>query len=147
MRLRWLVEGNGFRDPKLERLLCKDVNRIIEASNFMVWDFFDQFSSCKQLSVFIHEGLFFRDLLYSLLFPVLLSIRLNSYKNLGKLFWECEQNLSFLFFWSLWFFSFHIWYFQNACSFLISVFVGLFFYSLAVFISRFKRRFRSLSIR
>lgn len=71
MRLRWLVEGNGFRDPKLKRLLCKDVNGITEASDFMVWNFFDQFSSCKQLSVFISEGLFFQDLLYLLLFPVL----------------------------------------------------------------------------
>lgn len=47
MRLRWLVEGNGFRDPKLKRLLCKDVNGITEASDFMVWDFFDQFLVVK----------------------------------------------------------------------------------------------------
>lgn len=66
MRLGWLVQGNGFRDPKLlQRLLCKDVNRITEASDFMVWDFFDQFSSCKQLSVFICEDLFFQDLLFA----------------------------------------------------------------------------------
>lgn len=68
--------------------------------------FFDQFSSCKQLSVFICEGLFFQDLLYLLLFPVLffhekVTFFYNAkkhYKNLGKLFWECEQNFSYIFF-------------------------------------------------